>query len=322
MKNKIKKAVSCILVIIMLFSTASFAFAKTEEIYEHEDNGIGYCIYCEKTLDLAAKCDHICHKDGFPGAVYKVLRIFWMLFRINRVCDCGAVHYGPQDTDSGCIPRTEETINVKDAVSAFNNLMNKVIPKGTYTLKCVDCPKFTVEEAQPQSIESVLNSVLGNILTDNGVVYKVVKGKIVGTNEYVKEYIGKGNSDYALSPDGVASVKKISLANGDSRIIITLVSEDCVFKNGKTTEKAVHHDSCLHTAMDMENIELPSAVTITSSKISYKGAVIDFIVDSNGRVKSLKTNDKFNATVSGAVTESEVKIKGSGELLSLYCFKY
>lgn len=38
-------------------------------------------------------CDCICHKTGFVGFIYKIVRLFWKLFKINKTCSCGAVHY-------------------------------------------------------------------------------------------------------------------------------------------------------------------------------------------------------------------------------------
>jgi hypothetical protein len=38
-------------------------------------------------------CDCPCHDDGIVGFLYNVKRIFWKLFRINKTCDCGCVHY-------------------------------------------------------------------------------------------------------------------------------------------------------------------------------------------------------------------------------------
>lgn len=43
--------------------------------------------------EISAVCDCDCHKDGFMGFLYRIKRIFWMIFRINRVCDCGGTHY-------------------------------------------------------------------------------------------------------------------------------------------------------------------------------------------------------------------------------------
>lgn len=38
-------------------------------------------------------CDCMCHKTGFAGFIYKIMKVFWKLFRINKTCDCGVAHY-------------------------------------------------------------------------------------------------------------------------------------------------------------------------------------------------------------------------------------
>lgn len=38
-------------------------------------------------------CDHLCHKDGFIGFIWKIVQFFWKLFGMNPVCECGAAHY-------------------------------------------------------------------------------------------------------------------------------------------------------------------------------------------------------------------------------------
>ena len=38
-------------------------------------------------------CDHLCHKDGFIGFIWKIVKFFWKLFKMNPVCECGAAHY-------------------------------------------------------------------------------------------------------------------------------------------------------------------------------------------------------------------------------------
>ena len=43
--------------------------------------------------DSSADCDHMCHKSGFMGFIWKIVRFFWKLFKMNPVCECGAVHY-------------------------------------------------------------------------------------------------------------------------------------------------------------------------------------------------------------------------------------
>ena len=38
-------------------------------------------------------CDHLCHKGGFMGFIWKIVRFFNKLFKSNPVCECGAAHY-------------------------------------------------------------------------------------------------------------------------------------------------------------------------------------------------------------------------------------
>lgn len=38
-------------------------------------------------------CDHLCHKGGFVGFIWKIVQFFWKLFKMNPVCECGAAHY-------------------------------------------------------------------------------------------------------------------------------------------------------------------------------------------------------------------------------------
>ncbi|MCM1544497.1 MAG: hypothetical protein NC110_04275, partial [Ruminococcus sp.] len=62
----------------------------------HNDNdGDGYCDNCNKLLNEnpSENCSCMCHKTGFVGMIYKLIRIFWKLFKMKQICDCGAVHY-------------------------------------------------------------------------------------------------------------------------------------------------------------------------------------------------------------------------------------
>lgn len=38
-------------------------------------------------------CDHICHKSGFMGFIWKIINFFQKLFGTSSVCECGAAHY-------------------------------------------------------------------------------------------------------------------------------------------------------------------------------------------------------------------------------------
>lgn len=43
--------------------------------------------------DPSDKCSCRCHKGGIAGFIYRILRFFWKLFKINPVCTCGVTHY-------------------------------------------------------------------------------------------------------------------------------------------------------------------------------------------------------------------------------------
>lgn len=47
----------------------------------------------ENIPDPSEGCPCRCHKDGFDNLIYKILRIFWKLFRTHELCECGAKHY-------------------------------------------------------------------------------------------------------------------------------------------------------------------------------------------------------------------------------------
>lgn len=56
-----------------------------------DQNGDGKCDNCEYIYDNT--CDHMCHKSGFNGFIWKIVRFFWKLFKMNPVCKCGVSHY-------------------------------------------------------------------------------------------------------------------------------------------------------------------------------------------------------------------------------------
>lgn len=47
----------------------------------------------EKLSSPQDDCTHMCHKSGFMGFIWKIVRFFQKLFKLNPVCECGAVHY-------------------------------------------------------------------------------------------------------------------------------------------------------------------------------------------------------------------------------------
>lgn len=73
---------------------------KTGVVSCHPDiDGDNMCDKCAKVLtppDLSTEqnCLCFCHAEkGIKAFIYKIQRFIWNLFRVNRICDCGAVHY-------------------------------------------------------------------------------------------------------------------------------------------------------------------------------------------------------------------------------------
>jgi hypothetical protein len=60
----------------------------------HADNdGDGYCDACDELLDPTVECECNCHNDGISGFFWKIKIFFSKLFRTNKMCECGVVHY-------------------------------------------------------------------------------------------------------------------------------------------------------------------------------------------------------------------------------------
>ncbi len=61
----------------------------------HTDNNKdGKCDNCgANNNELIENCGHICHEDGFKGFIWKIVRFFWKLFKMNPKCECGMAHY-------------------------------------------------------------------------------------------------------------------------------------------------------------------------------------------------------------------------------------
>ena len=61
-----------------------------------DKDGDGVCDVCGEDLGThtpSENCSCNCHKSGFAGFIYKIMRFFWKLFGINKVCACGQAHY-------------------------------------------------------------------------------------------------------------------------------------------------------------------------------------------------------------------------------------
>ena len=60
----------------------------------HADNdGDGYCDADNELLDPSVDCDHICHKDGILGFIWRIINVFNMLFGLHKTCSCDVTHY-------------------------------------------------------------------------------------------------------------------------------------------------------------------------------------------------------------------------------------
>lgn len=67
-------------------------YSKTNELsatgHNYED---GVCTSCGDSKSDNCSCN--CHKSGFMGFIWKILRFFYKLFKTNKVCGCGVAHY-------------------------------------------------------------------------------------------------------------------------------------------------------------------------------------------------------------------------------------
>lgn len=52
-----------------------------------------YTVVNNHGVTLIETCDHLCHKSGFMGFIWKIVLFFSKLFKTNPVCECGAAHY-------------------------------------------------------------------------------------------------------------------------------------------------------------------------------------------------------------------------------------
>lgn len=53
-----------------------------------------FTVTVQNPSEPVAKCTCLCHKTGFAGFIYKIVRIFWKLFDPGkRVCECGEKHW-------------------------------------------------------------------------------------------------------------------------------------------------------------------------------------------------------------------------------------
>ena len=57
-------------------------------LYHNDADADGKCDNCGEV-----NCDHMCHRTGFVGFIWKIIRAISKLFGANPVCECGAAHY-------------------------------------------------------------------------------------------------------------------------------------------------------------------------------------------------------------------------------------
>ncbi len=80
--------------LIMYECSCGNAYTEVVPTHGHGDaNGDGYCDYCDENLAGDNTCSCNCHKIGIASIIWKILRFFYKLFKINPVCECGASHY-------------------------------------------------------------------------------------------------------------------------------------------------------------------------------------------------------------------------------------
>ena len=72
---------------------ATIHFEKNNNNIEAPDNSSTEPDQPDDPSDNSENCSCNCHKGGFMGFIYKILRFFWKLFKTNPVCACGAEHY-------------------------------------------------------------------------------------------------------------------------------------------------------------------------------------------------------------------------------------
>ncbi|MGN1194202.1 MAG: hypothetical protein ACI4SB_01830, partial [Acutalibacteraceae bacterium] len=80
-----------------LYSCSVCGYSYKDDIVPatgHTDaDGDEICDNCGANTNPAANCPCICHKTGFAGFIYKIVRLFWKLFKIKQTCECGLPHW-------------------------------------------------------------------------------------------------------------------------------------------------------------------------------------------------------------------------------------
>ena len=68
-------------------------YARDRKIEKEDGDEDGICDNCGDVMPEVKNCKCICHKKGFDGFIYKIIRFLWKLLGMKKVCDCGLSHY-------------------------------------------------------------------------------------------------------------------------------------------------------------------------------------------------------------------------------------
>lgn len=75
----------------------SYRANETSALGHSDENGDGICDNCGQKLNSGSdstNCSHICHsKNSIAQLIWKIIRIIYKIFNVNRICSCGAKHW-------------------------------------------------------------------------------------------------------------------------------------------------------------------------------------------------------------------------------------
>ncbi len=71
---------------------SDLAAIKESDPETHADVADGIAAI-EAKIEKAVNCEHVCHRDGFMGFLWKIVNFFNRLFGMNPVCECKMAHY-------------------------------------------------------------------------------------------------------------------------------------------------------------------------------------------------------------------------------------
>lgn len=65
-----------------------------EDVPHVDEDGNGKCDVCDGQFFTDTQtCNCLCHGTGIKGFLYKIALFFWKIFKMNKLCACGNVHY-------------------------------------------------------------------------------------------------------------------------------------------------------------------------------------------------------------------------------------